>query len=267
MGIGASSFKNIDQFPTLSPAAVEILSIADRPETTIEDLANLVMIDKVLYANVYKYVNSAAFALRRSPDHIEEALHYLGIYGLRDLIFMLAARKLFNHKHNWEHSLFVAYVAKKLAFKLGFKPRDASRVYISALVHDIGAMILDSEFSKEYEAIKAEENLYLRYSMEKGLFGVNSIELSCEVLTASDIPESILKIIRRQSLIHDHKSYELENALIDLAHSLAFVDPYDQRDLDDVMMQDYIKRFGLNKLDLNLNFLKKVHKELSNIIS
>ena len=262
----SAKIKDLDDFSRLSPAAVEILSIVDRRDITTEDLIDLVSIDKVLYASLFKYVNSVAFGLRRSPKDLKEALNYLGLQGLKDLIFLLAAKKMFNCPHNWEHSVFVAFAAKKLALRLGLQQKHASDIYIAALVHDIGSMAFDVKSDSRYSTIREEEDLYLRLSMEKGLFGVNSIEISHQILSACEIPKPILKIIASQALAHDHESFTIENALIDLSNGLAYIDYHDQRDLDELLDTAISKRFNLEGLKLNLKFVGKIHREVRDFV-
>jgi HD-like signal output (HDOD) protein len=262
-----SGYKELDSISRLSPAAVEIISVVDRKETTIDDIVELVSIDKVLYASLFKYVNSVAFGLRRSLSDLKEALNYLGLQGLRDLIFLLAAKKMFNCSHNWEHSVFVAFTVKKLALRFGLQQKHTSDIYIAALVHDMGSMVLDAKFGTTYQELREEEDLYSRFSMEKGLFGVNSIEISHQILSDCDIPKKILKIIESQALAPDHESYTLENALIDLANRISFMDFHDQIDLDDLMETTVSKRFDLQALNLNLKFIKKICNEVGDFLN
>ncbi|MCE2928136.1 MAG: HDOD domain-containing protein, partial [Candidatus Caenarcaniphilales bacterium] len=138
----AAKIKELDGLGSLSPVAVELINIIDKPKTKIEEIESLVKLDKVLYANVFKYLKSAAFGLRRVPTNIEEAIHYLGLHGLRDLIFLLASRKFFSGSNNWAKSVFVAFAARKIANRLSLHPNISSNIYSAALMYDLGFLVL-----------------------------------------------------------------------------------------------------------------------------
>jgi len=257
-----TNVQDLGNYPTLSPAIVEILSIVDRDDTSVEDVAALVAMDKVLYASLFKFVNSAAFGLRKQPNTVEEAINYLGLYGVKDLIFLLASRNFFSSPNDWEQSLFIAFVVKKLALRLGLNQKLASDIYMAGLVHDVGAMAFDKNLKKQHEEEINKEDLYLRLAAEKGVFGLHSLELSYQILEASEVPKAVLDIISTQSLVHDHESYTLANSLIDLANDLFYVDLADRRDLDEVIESEKFKKIDFDKLKLDLKFLRKMNSEI-----
>lgn len=254
--------KEVDCLSNLSPVLIEILNILDSPHTTVEEISRLVCLDKVLYANVFKYVSSAAFAMRKAPQTIEEAINYLGLYGLRDLIFILAARKMFISNSHWQSSVFIAFCAKRLAQKLGLKPNEVSNIYIAALMYDMGAYVLSTRHKQVYEKVLASENLFERFVLEDRIFGTNSIQLSYEILSSYDFPKPILNIIQAQSHYYDHQDYKLANAIIDLATQLGSVDAPDERDLLDIFSSEAVVKFGLASTNIDTRFIHKLNSEI-----
>ncbi len=254
--------KEIDCLSNLSPVLIEILNILDLPQTGVEDIARLAALDKVLYANIFKYVNSAAFGLRKSPSNIEEAINYLGLYGLRDLIFILASRKMFIRTAHWQSSVFIAFCAKRLAQRLNLKPNTISDIYIAALMYDMGSFVLSTRHKNDYDKVLGEENLFDRFNKEQELFGTNTIRISNEILGSYDFPKPILNIIKAQELDFNHTDYRVANAIIEIATSIGNLDYPDERDLIDICNSDVAIKFGINNLNIGTKFIHKLNQEI-----
>lgn len=265
MGIGGEmtlKLKEIDVLSNLSPVLIEILNIIDSPQTSIGDISRLVCLDKVLYANVFKYVSSAAFAMRKAPQTIEEAINYLGLYGLRDLIFILAARKMFISASHWQSSVFIAFCAKRLAQKLNLKPAEVSNIYIAGLMYDIGSYVLSTRHKQKYSEVLEKEILFERFNLENQLFGTNSIQISYEILSSYDFPKPILSMIQSQELHYEDTDYKLSNAIIDIATQLGSIDAPDERDLLDIFTSPAAIKVGLGRLNIEPKFIHKLNSEI-----
>lgn len=234
MGIAGEITKRmneLDSLSFLSPAAIEILNIIDRPHTSLQAITDLILLDQVLYANIMKYTKSAAFTLRRSPITLEEAINYLGLYGLRDLIFFIAARRMSYYPDTWYQNVFRAFCAKKLAQKMGLEPKQVSNIYIAALMYDFGG-----------------------------------IELSYQILLDCNLPEVILNIIKTQSLDWQESNYQITNSLIDMANQLTFLEYADEYDLDELMSQPKYIKFNLRLTELNAYQVRKMHHDIKDLI-
>ena len=63
----ADFLKHVSELSTISPVAVELINKISLPNTTRKDVADLVAKDEILYANIFKFVHSAAFP--QQEDH------------------------------------------------------------------------------------------------------------------------------------------------------------------------------------------------------
>lgn len=267
MGIlGGAVINKLDQLAVLSPVAIEILNIVDKPKVNIKEISDLILLDQVLYAHVMKYTRSAAFALRRNPNTVDEAINYLGLYNLRDLIFFIASKNIFSCPENWQQNVLRAFLAKKLALKMNLEPNLVSNVYIAALMYDIGAQFLERRYRNEYQFIDFEEDLYKRLQLEKHKFGINSVELSYELLSDCNLPINILNIIKNQALNWQEEDYHLFNSLIDLANRLSYLSFADELDIDELMTQASYIKFDLHKARLTASQVRKMHQDVKDLI-
>ncbi len=235
MGISGEITKKInelDALSVLSPVAIEVFNILDRPQTSIAEIAELILLDQVLYANIMKYTNSAAFAVRRNINTLEESLNYLGLYGLRDLIFFIAARKIFFCPDNWYTNVFRAFCAKKLAQRMGLQLNEVSNIYIAALMYDFGG-----------------------------------VDLSYQILSNYNLPKTILNIIKTQSLHWEDTNYQLANSIIEMANQLAFLEFVDDYDIDELMTQPNYIKFNLKQIELNASQVRKLHHDIKDLIA
>ncbi len=98
--------KHLSDLATISPVAVELISKVEDINVSRDEIAQLVKKDDVLYTNVFKLVNSAALGLPRRVQNILEAINIIGMFQLRSLTFMIAAKKVFVDLDLWYKSVF-----------------------------------------------------------------------------------------------------------------------------------------------------------------
>ena len=243
---------------TISPAIVELINIIDKPETTTSKVAQLVSYDKVLVLNVFKYLTSAAFALRRRPINIQEAVSFLGLQGLKNLIFIISANGIFSSQGFWYKSVFTAFCAQRIAQESSLDPKIISDVYIAGLMHNLGTLILrncDQRKANLFEELDLQERLIA----EEKYFGMNHIELSYEIAIKNNMPRRITSIIKRQQLNWDKEEFCCKNAIIELSRSIAEIDYVDEKEIRAALNKKMMQRFGLDAIKVNVQQVKGFH--------
>jgi HD-like signal output (HDOD) protein len=259
--------KEIDSFSSLSPAAIELINKLGKIDTDIQDVVQLVNLDRVLYTSVLKYSQSAALSLRRTPTDVQEAISYLGYYGLRDLIYIINSKNLFFNIESWYRNVFTAFCAKKLSYRLRLSEKEASDNYIVGLLFDLGSNVFLARFAKEYKKIHNTEDLNERYQQEISRFGAASSDVSYDLLSNYKLPSSILASIKTQSLDYNHADYAITNCIINLSYKLSFYEFIDERDLEDILDADIYQRYTFNELSLDALSFRKLHSDVKEFIS
>ena len=157
-----STFKNL---PTLPHILLEFIATCNRPDSTHEDLSQIINKDSSLTAKVMRMVNSAYYGLPSRVTSMEHALLLLGTDAVKNIaisasVFQAFAKTrgdaVFDLKRFWRHSLTCATIAKLLAKKISYSSPDEA--FLSGLLHDIGKLVLWVNFSKEYADILASSN-------------------------------------------------------------------------------------------------------------
>ena len=158
--------KHVSELSTISPVAVELINKINLPNTTRKDIAGLVAKDEILYANIFKYVNSAAFPSARRPQNIGQAVDLMGTNEVRNLVFAIAARKAFVDLDLWFRSVFTAFAAQKFARIKEYSQDEVSNIYILGLMQSLGEQIFTIFYKQEYDAIKGAGSFAEKLKMQ-----------------------------------------------------------------------------------------------------
>lgn len=255
----------LDSLNFLSPAVIEIINIIDKPETKLEELIPLISLDRILYTRIFKYLSSAAFGMRRPPEDLREAINYLGLQGLKDLIFLIASHTFFKEHDELYHNIFTAFCAKSLAESLGYQPKETSQIYMAALICDLGVLLLKKKHKQEYSEIDAKETLHGKVDLENEKFGTNRIAMSYELLVNYGMPETVLRIVKNQENEWTSANYHTENQLIDTAYELSYLDCADELDLEYILNSPRSIEYKLNRIALTPKIIKTMHKQVSEL--
>jgi putative nucleotidyltransferase with HDIG domain len=155
----------ITQLPTIPKVLTQILAMADDPKVEIEHVADAILKDKVLTARMIRMVNSAFWGIRREIVSIREAIVYLGLEQVKNIVTTVSLFNVFHSKNPnfrvasiWEHGLGCAMFSRRIAEIIGFK--DTEKAYLGGLMHDIGEVILSQfsieEFNKVVDLVKSD---------------------------------------------------------------------------------------------------------------
>jgi len=151
------TFKNL---PTLPHILLEFIATCNKPDSTNEDLSQIINKDSSLTAKVMRMVNSAYYGLPNRVSSMEHALLLLGMDAVKNIavsasVFQAFAKtkgdSVFDLKRFWRHSLLCATTAKLIAKKVSYGSPDEA--FLSGLLHDIGKLVLWVNFPEEYAAI------------------------------------------------------------------------------------------------------------------
>ena len=135
--------ERLGQLPTLPFVVERIIAMAERPETSAEDLGRLIEKDQVLAAKVLRLANSPFYGF---PARIASVSHAVVVLGLNVVKGLTLGATIFDlmkdagMDHLWRHSLGVAMTARILAQHAG--QRNTEEVFVAGLLHDLGKVVL-----------------------------------------------------------------------------------------------------------------------------
>ena len=157
--------KKLADLPPLPAIVTRIMQTVNNPDTSAEDLNKLISMDQGLSSKVLRIVNSSYYGFPKRISTITHAVVILGFNTVRNLVLGVSAFGLLGQKSMpyglnrakfWEHSIATALaggvIARKRLPKLRSAPDEA---FVGGLLHDLGALFLDSYFPVQYAVAMA----------------------------------------------------------------------------------------------------------------
>ena len=198
-----AKIQNIIQLPALPSHAMEIINMVEDPNVTASALGNVVSKDQVLTAKVLKIANSPFYGFSKRIATIDFAIIVLGFDTLKEVVMSISLisslnkklAKEFNSIEFWNHSISCGVISRALARNYGY--RVIGEVFIAGLLHDIGILIVNQYFYKEYKEILKlifDENLTLLQA-EENIFGTTHAEIGSWLAEKWNFPEQLVDSI------------------------------------------------------------------------
>lgn len=199
--------KKLADLPPLPAVVARIMQTVNNPDTSAEDLNRLISMDQGLSSKVLRIVNSAYYGFPKRISTLTNAIVILGYNTVRNLVLGVSAFGLLSQKSMpyglnrtqfWEHSVAVAvggtFLAKKRLPKLRSAPEEA---FIGGLLHEIGALFLDSYFPVQYAvamAFAAREGKTAREA-ESMVLGIDHVTVGRRIAEHWNFPPHLVAII------------------------------------------------------------------------
>ena len=217
----------IDQLEPIPAVSTQILALAEDPDSSLSDIAELIMNDPALTANLLKICNSAFFGLRRKVESLRDAIAFVGLDHIVFLVMLgSVSRNLKKQTQGyglgegelWRHAVLSAHIAKILAEKTGLS-QYKHLVYTAALLKDIGKLILGRYVAFSYEEINILVNAqgFSFNDAEKEIIGMNHEELGAMVCQKWRFSENLTYIIRHHHLSDESARDDPNTMLVYLA--------------------------------------------------
>jgi HD-like signal output (HDOD) protein len=200
----------------------KINEVVNDPESTFQDVAEIISQDVSLTARLLKIVNSSFFGFSERIDTITHAVSVIGSDQLRDLAlgtYVIDAFKGMNQKSIsmesfWKHSIAAGIASRIIAVYKRFE--NPERLYIAGMLHEVGRLIIFANFEKEVEKIlevygKEEE---LLSNIERKQFGWNHALLGAEFLKSWKLSESQIAAVKYHLNPQVAPGYQEETAIV-----------------------------------------------------
>jgi HD-like signal output (HDOD) protein/ActR/RegA family two-component response regulator len=191
----------LDKLPSTSSSYQALTSALDDPHGTVGAIAAVIERDPAMSIKVLQLVNSSYFGLQQSMTSIKQAVNYLGLELIKTLAMtaQLFARIEAQPIAGFSLPDFQARAirAARIARKLLTDPRRADEAFASALVHDIGEVLIALGAPEACLRIAAEVQArgVPRDQVERELLGVSHAELGAYLLGMWGLPLAIVEAV------------------------------------------------------------------------
>ena len=136
------------KLPVLPSIATMVMRELTRPETSAEQVADIIRQDAAIAAGVLKVANSIVYKRRVATSTLEAAIVRLGYQLVRDLVISLSTRSMFRTTDSadqqlWDHAIATALAAKVVAVET--RRTNPDEAFVAGLLHDVGKIVLKNE--------------------------------------------------------------------------------------------------------------------------
>lgn len=193
--------------PTPSATALRVLELADRPNCSLVEVADVVSADPAISARILKFANSAQLS-GGGPDvtTIRHAVMRLGLRAVKvtALSFSLVTDKDqakcpgFDHNLFWAHSLATATAARAIIDRNA--PTTGDEAFIAGLLSRLGKLVFAVGCPTEYQAVLKPAGSVLKTTIEseRALLGTDHVELGSSLMRQWKLPRVLAQAVEYQ---------------------------------------------------------------------
>jgi len=197
----------VGELPSLSGVYTSLLQAVNNPSTSIREVAEILGHDMAMSAKVLQLVNSAFFGLAQTVTSLLSAAGFLGMETIKNLALVSETFRVFVPDSRIPPSFFesiqkhgetTAVIAA--ALPVDAKTRDVA--VVSALLHDIGRLVLASKMPDQFCAVlsRASERGCQGFEAEEELLGTSHAEIGAYLLGLWGIPHLAV-----EAIAHHHR--------------------------------------------------------------
>jgi HD-like signal output (HDOD) protein len=162
----AQRVRNVKTLPTLPEVALRIMTMIDDPDSTVEELEDVLAADPAIVHKLLQVVNSPLFAGsgHKGDWTLHDAIVRVGLQQVSAIApqiklmnsLVKPEQNLFDLRRFWEHSVACAVIADRL-YKAKLLPLHDdlpfNDYWIGALLHDAGKLVLGFFFWEHFQEL------------------------------------------------------------------------------------------------------------------
>jgi HD-like signal output (HDOD) protein len=193
----------IDTLPSPPAAIVELSQALSEPQVEIPQVAKIIESDPGMSGKLLQLVNSAGFGLSQHMANVDQAVAYLGLSTVRNMLTAVELLGAFygipedmipEVEAHRRHAQAVAEFAQRL-------PRDRQEqheAYAAGMLHDVGLLALMARAPERYLAVKAEVQGGRELDfVEIDVLGVSHATIGANILEEWMLPSAICEAVAR----------------------------------------------------------------------
>ena len=148
------------------PESLSDLNLAlDNENSTIEDISEIISRDPALAAKILQVANSAIFGLTHPVAELPRGVNVIGYEMIRTIAVSqslfsgsITQSSIFSPQKLFGHCFDCALISRKISRLNSLDANSQYLAFSSALLHDVGKMVLANAFTERYQAILEEHD-------------------------------------------------------------------------------------------------------------
>jgi HD-like signal output (HDOD) protein len=200
-----SIISQIESLPSMPSIYTEIVSEMQSDDPAIKKVGEIISKDISMTAKILQMVNSAFFGLFQKIKSPEQAVMMLGMETIKALVLSVKIFSEFNqNSFSWfnidelfNHSLAVSVYAKTIIKNENLDQGLINNSMMAGLLHDLGKLILATNFEKSYRQVLAEAQGTGKnpLDLEYEAFGTSHAEIGAYLMGLWRLENSIIEAI------------------------------------------------------------------------
>jgi putative nucleotidyltransferase with HDIG domain len=195
----------INSLPSLPAVHEKLIASLNDPEISSRSLGEIIAQDVGLTAKILQITNSSFFGLYRYIATPSEAAVYLGVDTIRALTLSAGVFAAFRQtslprafiEQLQAHSTMTGTVAGAIANAEGLVKRESDTSMVGGLLHDVGKLVLASNYPKEYTDVLnvASKDGLTATEAEQQCFGETHAEIGAYLLWLWGFPDPVCNAV------------------------------------------------------------------------
>jgi HD-like signal output (HDOD) protein len=242
----------------LSDSFIRIKELIDDDTATIDDIAEVILLDPGLTSAILKLSNSSFFNYAGTIDTISKAMLVLGITEVYNLVISYFTTKAFEKLAAdgdyldgfWQRTVDCALYIKYLGTYTNIKK--VERLFVLGILHNLGELVVQ-QISPE-KIIACEKTLQdeLPWQVQQRVLGFTFGECTAELLKCWKLPYSLIAPIKSQDE-HDFSLLSDEGKLLYIAKRVMIKNTYfAEMDISRLVAEE-----ELSQLNLSANIIEE----------
>jgi putative nucleotidyltransferase with HDIG domain len=220
-----SALESIQQIPSLQSLARGFTQAINRDDASVAEVVEAVQKDPALCVRVLRMANSVFVSPAERIEDILSAVQMLGVVRVRKIAQALFTMRNahtvtdgFDWRHLWVHGLATAAVAEELERKLQLPPNP--RLYLAALLHDVGKIVLSTVSPEAYRGVLLEawNGGHRLETLEEARLGVGHAEAGVIFAEHCGLGAETLAVISHHNQPSAATEHQLSVALVSVAN-------------------------------------------------
>lgn len=228
---------------TLPEIYLRVRDVVDNPDSTMDDLANVLKLDPAISARLLRIVNSPVYGFPKQIDTITRAVNLIGMQAVTALVTATTVGRTFSGMTIqlmdvpmfWRKSVLCALLAGKIAKSCGID--DSERFFVEGLLRDIGHLVLYLTVPQRALSALVEAGTLNRSlaEVEQSNIGCNFAEVGAELIRSWGMPVQIEQAVRHQLNPNDAGEFALHASIVHLAGGVVDHDELDPNRRQDAL--------------------------------
>lgn len=214
----------VNDLPALPQVVLKVMELTEDPNSTAQDINNVLSQDQGMTARVLKLANSAFYGFPRRISTVTDAIVLLGFRTIRSIVLAASVNDILMQEMEgyalergelWKHSQCSAMAARLIARRVKYSGLDVA--YTAALLHDIGKVILNQYMQEAYQEVldKVTADNIPFMQAEDIILGFNHGQVGAQVAEKWNLP---LELVEAISLHHQPDLAQENQRLTAIVH-------------------------------------------------